>query len=165
MAFVASNFQLVVSFVDNGGKTVDRTYNFVDGTVYADIITDIATTVATIAATSDCLISGYVVKSVFNNDTITLPAAGVQNENQAIITTPLLGKPRDSGTLTVPGAKIGMFVGSTGPAANVVNMAAGIVTSFIGLFVSGGIFTLSDGDNAILSGAFGKRRHTKNNNG
>lgn len=165
MAFDAAGFKLVVTFADNSGSKVDRTYNYVPDMVYADILTGIAATIATIAATTDDLITGYTIQTVFNNDTIVLPAAGVQSENQAIITTPLLGKPRDSGTLTIPAAKIGVFVNTSGPGANVVNTAASIVTNFVGLFVDGGIFTLSDGDLAIIAGMKGKRRHTKNNNG
>lgn len=166
MAFAAGPYELVVTFADNSGDEVTRTYTYSeDAADYDTIITGLPATIATIAATSDDLIVGYTVKTNFNNDTIVLPASGVQNENQAILTVPLLGKPRDSGTLTIPAAKPTVFVNTSGPGANVVNTAASIVTNFVGLFVDGGLFTLSDGDFAIIAGMKGKRRHTKNNNG
>lgn len=165
MAFDALNYELEVAFQDNGGEIVTRRYGVVAGTTYADLITALPATIATIAATTDDLVYSYAVRTVFVNDTPTLPASGIQNENQAILTFKLLGKPLNSGTLTIPAAKPSLFVGTSGENANVVNMSASAVSNFAGLFVDGGLLTISDGDNIVLAGGKGKRRHTKNNNG
>jgi len=165
MAFVAQNFEVEVTFEDNGAQLVSRRYGVVAGTTYADLITALPATIATIAATSDCLVYSYAVRSIWANDTPTIPASGIQNENQALLTYKLLGKPLDSGTLSIPGAKPGIFVGTSGANANVVDMADTAVVDFGGLFVDGGLLTISDGDNIVLQGGKGKRRHTKNNNG
>jgi hypothetical protein len=165
MAFTQQNFEVEASFQDNGGEVVSRRYGVVEGTTYADLLTALPATMATIAATSDCLLRSYAVRTIFTNDTITLPASGVQNENQALITAKILGNPLKSATLSIPGAKVGVFVGTSGENANIVNMGASVVTDFIGLFESGGLLTVSDGENIIPQGAKGKRRHTKNSNG
>lgn len=165
MAFASSGFELVVAFKDNGDDTVTRTYKFVDGIEYDDAVTAAAAFIATLDPLTNALISWYRIVNILDNDTQTLPADGVQNENQLILTVGILDKPHESATLTVPAPVIGAFVGTSGKAANQANVSASIITNFVGLFVDGGNFTLSDGDTAILTGLAGKRRHTKNSNG
>lgn len=165
MAFDAINFEVQVHFEDNGGGLSMRTYGVVAGTEYADLVTALPTTIATIAATSDCLIYDYAIRSIWVNDTPTIPASGIQNENQALLTLKILGKPLDSATLSIPGAKPALFVTTSGPGANVVNMSSSLITNFVGLLEDGALLTVSDGDNVIIQGGKGKRRHTKNNNG
>lgn len=163
MAFVDQPFELVVSFADNSGEVVTRNYRLQD-TDYADILTGLSSWIPTIAATTDDVIVSYFVKSIFVNDAIVLPAAGVQSENQAIISGKIEGQPLESFTVTIPAPKIGVFTATSGKGANIVNQAASIVTSFMGLFASGGAFYVSDGE-FPAAGWSGKRRHTKNNNG
>jgi len=165
MAYVAQDFELEVTFADNSGAKTSRRYGVLTGTTYADLNTALAATIATIAATTDDLIVSYAIRSIWANDTITLPASGVENENQALLTLKLLADPLHSGILAIPGAKPGIFVGSSGPNANVVDMADSAVTDFVGLFMSGGILTVSDGQQVVLTAGKGKRRHTKNSNG
>lgn len=165
MSFASAGFELVVTLKDNGGQPTTRSYAFVAGTAYADALTAAGILITALDALTNDLISSYRVAEVFDNSTQTLPADGVQNENQLILSIPILDKPHDSGTLTIPAPVIGAFVGTTGKAADQANVAATIITNFVGLFVDGGTFTLSDGDTAILSGLAGKRRHTKNSNG
>jgi len=165
LAFTAQNFEVEVSFQDNGAEIVSRRYGVVSGTTYADLLTALPATVATIAAMSDCLLRSYAVRSIWTNDTITLPASGVQNEDQALITAKINGDPLKSAILSIPGAKPGIFVGTSGENANIVDMTDSAVEAFIGLFLSGGLLTVSDGEEIITQGAKGKRRHTKNSNG
>lgn len=165
MAFVAQDFELEVAFADNSGAKVTRRYGVVSGTTYADLNTGLAAIISTIAATTDDLIVSYAIRSIWANDTITLPASGVENENQALLTLKLFNDPMHSGILTIPGAKPGIFVGTSGPNANVVDMADSAVTAFVGLFEDGGLLTVSDGQSVVLTGGKGKRRHSKNSNG
>ena len=166
MAIEAAGYELVVEFADNGNEKVTRTYGVVADTTYADLLTAVPASIipAIIAVTDDAVI-GWFIKTLYADPAYSIPASGVQNENQAIITVRLDGLPTESGTLTIPAAKPTVFVATSGRNANVVNTAASIVTNFIGLFVSGGLLTLSDGELALATGAFGKRRHTKNTNG
>lgn len=165
MALVSGGVKLIVSYMDNGGDITHRTYRYVDGTTYAAAVTGLAAVLATLNALTDCVISGYSLAEDFIEDALVLPAAGIQNENQLILTVGIEGDPTESGTLTMPSPVIGAFTSPTGPGANVANVGAPVVTNFVGLFVSGGQFTFSDGELGNASDVKGKRRHTKNSNG
>jgi hypothetical protein len=167
MAVVSDGYELIVSFADNGGKPyAQRTYPLVV-TLAADVPAVVTAMLVTITAATDAVIAAYRVAEVYIEDTLTLPAAGVQNENQAIITAPIIGNPRKSGTITIPAAKIGCFVNTSGKGANVVQTAAGIALNYARMFDSahGDETYISDGEFIDSSQMSGKRRHTKNNNG
>lgn len=167
MALTSQGYELLVDFADNGGKPyARRTYPLVD-TDPTTIPTVVAAMLVTIAAATDAVIAAYRVAEVYVEDALTLPAAGVQNENQAIITAPIVGRPNKSGTITIPAAKIGCFVATSGKGANVVSTAAGIAQNYARMFDSahGDEAYISDGEFIVSDQMSGKRRHTKNNNG
>src|SRR5205085_924864 len=158
MAFALLGWEVVVSFKDNGGETVTRTYSVPDPAAeFDDVATAATALIATLDPLTDCLISSYAIKAIIDNDTQTLPAAGVQNENQMILTLQVLDKPRQPATVTIPSPVIGAFASPSGKGANIVVPTVTIVANFIGLFVAGGVFKLSDGDTALIAGAAGKR--------
>jgi hypothetical protein len=167
MALTQQGYELLVDFADNGGKPyARRTYPLVatDITTIPAIITSM---LATISAATDAVIASYRLAQVFVEDALVLPTAGVQNENQAIISAPILGRPNKSGTITIPAAKIGCFVSTSGKGANVVNTGAGVAQNYARMFDSahGDEAYLSDGEFIDSSQMAGKRRHVKNNNG
>lgn len=166
MAFAIIGWEVVVTFKDNGGDAVTRTYSAPDPALeFDDVATAATALIASLDPLTDCLISSYAIKAIIDNDTQTLPAANIENENQLILTLQVLDKPRDPATLTVPSPVIGAFVSPTGKGANIADTGDALITNFVGLFLSGGLFTVSDGDIALLTGLAGKRRHTKNSNG
>lgn len=167
MALVSDGFELVVQLADNGGKPYgSKTYKLVDtdpATVAA-----VATSIITkLKAVTDAQVAGYRLAEVFVEDALVLPAAGVQNENQAIITSNLVGKPNQSGTVTIPAAKITIFTNTSGKGANIVNMGKDILQTYLGIFdpTGGNEAYISDGDQIVALSGSGKRRHVKNNNG
>lgn len=167
MALTTQGYELIVDFADNGGKPyARRTFPLVD-TDPTTIPTVVTAMLATISAATDSAIAAYRVAEVFVEDALTLPAAGVQNENQAIITAPIVGRPNKSATVTIPAAKIGCFVATSGKGANVVKTDSGIAVNYARMFdpSHGDEAYVSDGQQLVADQMSGKRRHTKNNNG
>lgn len=163
MAMVAAPFELTITFADNSGQQVTRQYEVAE-TVYATAFGLADDWVATFMAATDCALVSWSLNQKLVNDALTLPAIGVQNENQAIITGKIAGDPTESGFFTIPSPKVGVFVGTSGPDANKVDTGATIVSNVVGLFLEGGALLLSDGEN-LSTPVTGKRRHTKNSNG
>lgn len=167
MALTEIGYELIVDFADNGGKPYSRrTYPLVSN-VIADIPAIITAMLVTINAATDAVIAQYRLAQVFVEDALVLPAAGVQNENQAIISAPIIGRPNKTGVVTIPAAAIGNFVATSGKGANVVNTGAGIAQNYARMFDSnhGDEAYVSDGEFFDADQMAGKRRHTKNNNG
>jgi len=167
MALASVGFVVTVDFADNSGDVVTRRYPVIDGALYADVLTYATDLITDLEALSDSQIIAYNVTNRFEVSALALPAAGVQNENQIILTAAIEAFPLNSATLTVPAPVIGAFVSPTGPGANVVNTGAAVVTNFLANFEGGGggKFTVSDGEQIDVSDARGKRRHVKNSNG
>jgi hypothetical protein len=167
MAFATHHFELVVAIADNSGKTVPRTYEIPEGVVadFAEFSALIPSMLAAINGITAGLITGYRATQVTYEDTIVLPASGVENENQVIFSGKIQGDPGKSGILTVPAVDPAIFVAASGPGANSVNMAAAPVLAFIQLFDGAPGWTLSDGETWLTETVSGKRRHSKNSNG
>lgn len=167
MTLTENGYELIVDFADNGGKPYSRrTYPLVSDTI-ADIPAIITSMLATIVAATDSVVAQYRLAQVFVEDALVLPAAGVQNENQALISAPIIGRPNKSGTFSIPAAKIGCFTNTSGKGANIVLAAPGIALNYTRMFDSahGDEAYISDGQFIDASQMAGKRRHTKNNNG
>lgn len=163
MAMVAAPFELNITLADNAGNQTTRQYE-VAGADYAVAWGLADDWVATYMATTDCALVSWGLNRKMVNDALTLPDAGVQIENQAIITGKIAGDPTESAFFTIPGPKIDIFVAETGPDANKVDTSDTLVTNVVGLFLEGGALLLSDGE-SLSTPVTGKRRHTRNSNG
>lgn len=167
MALVEDGFELVVQLADNGGKPYgQKTYDLVDDdpTTVAAVATSI---LGKLTAVTDSVVAGYSINQKFINDALTLPASGVQNENQAIITATIVGQPNKSASVTIPGAKIAIFTNTSGKGANIVNMGNTALQTYLGIFdpTGGNEAFISDGEQIVALSGSGKRRHVKNSNG
>ena len=172
MALVAFNWQAVVTLVDNSGAPTTRTYeaplaNFTDFDSFQLAVNNaVGGLLADLNAITDCVVSKVAYCQIFAENDLTLPASGVENENQAFFSGKIAGNPLKSGTQSIPGASPGIFQTPSGPGANVVNMSDIDVVNWVSNFDSpGGLFTISDGEQWELLTIKGKRRHTKNSNG
>ncbi len=167
MALVVRGSRLVVDLADNGGKPFGRReYDLIDED--PTTIDAVATSIITkLKAVTDCVVAGYSVGLRYMEDAFTLPAAGVQLENQAIVTAPIVGDPFDSATVTIPGAKIAIFTNTSGKGANIVNSGNAALQTYLGIWdpTAGNEATISDGEQIVAAAASGKRRHVKNSNG
>lgn len=167
MALTSVGFRLTVELADNGGKPYgSKQYDLVDTdpTTVGAVATSI---LGKLDAVTDSNVAGYTLGERFVESALTLPAAGVQNENQAIITCPVVGRPDKSATVSIPAATIGIFTNTSGKGANVVDMSDIPLLAYLGIFdpTAGNEAYISDGEQLVAAAGGGKRRHVKNNNG
>ncbi|HEV7737090.1 MAG TPA: hypothetical protein VGO47_06940 [Chlamydiales bacterium] len=168
MAFVSQGWKLVLTFLDSGANQTTRTFDLTatdDAGDLAPVIADVATIVsAWVAATDAVLISEQVTK-VTVEDSVVLPAAGVQVENNAQISAKIDGIPNKSAVFEVPAPKITMFAATTGPGSNVVQFTTTPVPALVNIFKDGGQAFISDGESITDQGIKGKRVHHKSTRG
>jgi len=148
MAFEVQLFKLTVDFVDNGGNKTSRSWRLRE-TVYADALTDAAAAVAAIDALSLATITSYTVSTEFVEPAFALPASGVQIEDTAALLMSLSSNPLKTATLSIPAPSSGIFVGTTGTNADVVDVADAALLTFINLFKdTAGTLYISDEETA-----------------
>lgn len=167
MAFEILKFRLSVNIADNSGEQVRRSYEVPEGVVadYDEFIAIVPALITALDAMTSGLITGYQTEVVFINDTFVLPGSGVENENQAFFSGKIVGDPTSSATMSIPAADPAIFVSTSGPGANIVDMADAAVVAWIGLFDGAPGWGISDGEAWVTSTVSGRRRHTKNSNG
>jgi len=165
MAFLALNFGVTVSYIDNGGNQVTRDYEMDETLVtdYTEAVAAAGEILTDIIAFTDAALPKYRVYQEFEETALTLPASGIQVENQASITMLLAGSGSQKANLNMPAPKPATFVSSSGPQANDLNTGNAVVTAFVDNFLVAGKFTLSDGEKAsrILDGKRVHRRSSK----
>ena len=159
MALVQQSFELVVAISDTGGNITTRTYSLV-ATTYAAATTAAGEIIAALNAVTTGTIRGYRLAEVFIEDAFTFPVAA-QIENCAEISAPIVGAPNETAVLTIPAPDPGIFVASTGPSSNVVDISDTAVAAYLELFSNTGVATISDGELINPTGAVGKRIHKK----
>jgi hypothetical protein len=167
MALTQSKWIAEVSIADNSGKTVPRFYEaplaaFADYDAFALAFNTLLTALNNMTSG---VVAGYRLTVQFVEDALTLPLSGVENENQAFFTGKIVGDPTDSATQSVPAADPAIFIATSGPSANVVDMSDAAVGVWVGLFDATGPWTISDGENWDAPTVIGRRRHVKNTNG
>lgn len=167
MALGLHHFELIVSIADNSGATVSRTYTVPEGSVatYAEFSALIPAMLAAVEGITAGLITGYRSNEVYYEDTIVLPLSGVENENQVLFSGKIVGDPGKSAVVSVPAVDPAIFVATSGPGANQVDMADAAVVTFIGMFDGAPGWSVSDGEYWLTPTVSGKRRHSKNSNG
>lgn len=165
MAWLAATFGCTVSFMDGGSNVTSREYMMDESvTTFDDAAVAALAIIADIIATTDAALPTYRVFQTFNEGSLVIPASTVQIENCASLTVLLTAAGNKKANLNIPAPKIGLFVGTTGPQANIVNMGVAAVTDFLANFTVAGEFTVSDGEE-IARGLNGKRVHKKSSKG
>lgn len=168
MALTQLKWFLEVGLADNSGDISPRFYE-APLAAFADYDTLVIAKNALLTALgnmTDAKVANYRLGAVFIEDALTLPASGVENENQAFFSGKIDGDPTDSATQSIPAAKPGIFVATVGPGANVVDMNSGAVLTWVGLFdETSSTWTISDGENWNGDTVKGKRRHVKRSGG
>lgn len=169
MALAQLKWFLEVGIADNSGDISPRFYEMpVASAADFDAFTTASNALrAALLNMTDGVIASYRIGAVFADDALSLPASGVENENQAFFSGKIVGDPTDSATQSIPAAKPGIFVNTVGPGANVVDMNDGAVTTWVGFFdqAGPGPWTISDGEYWTSSTVKGKRRHVKRSGG
>jgi len=168
MALVQLTWNLQVGIADNSGDVTPRFYEMPVAAVADFAAFQIAANalIAALNAMTAGVVANYKLGATFVEDTLVLPASGVENENQAFFSGKIAGDPTDSATQSIPAADPAIFVATVGPGANVVDMNDGAVLTWIGFFDDASpLWTISDGENWVSATVSGKRRHTANSNG
>jgi hypothetical protein len=158
MAIVGGRWWAEYEFIDSGANVTRRRFEMNAPADYdAALVNELAVR-TDIALLVDCVIKSVRVYQEYYENALVLPAAGVQMENQLLLTFQL-PNPLKTATISMPGPKAGAFVDTQGPNSNVA-ITTGIVADFASNFLSGGtnLLLLSDGEEAasLLSG---HRRH------
>ncbi len=168
MALTALKWVLEVGIADNSGDISPRFYE-APFAAFADFDTFVIAGNAILAALAnmtDGAIASRRNSLVTVETALSLPASGVENENQAFFSGKIDGDPTDSATQSIPAAKPAIFVNTVGPGANVVDMNDGAVLTWVGFFdQTSPTWTISDGENWVGSTVSGRRRHVKRSNG
>jgi len=169
MALTQLKWFLEIGIADNSGDISPRFYEMPVASAAdfdAFVLSSNALRTALLNMT-DGVIANYRIGAIYVEDTLTLPASGVENENQAFFSGKIVGDPTDSATQSIPAAKPAIFVNTVGPGANVVDMNDGAVLTWTGFFdqAGPGPWTISDGEYWTSSTIKGKRRHVKRSGG
>lgn len=166
MALTAAGFGMTVSYLDNGSNVVSREYMMdpAEVTTYDEAEAAALDILPDIVAATDAAIPQYRVFQVYSETALTIPGAGVQVENQASLTSLLTAPGNKKANLNIPAPKQALFVQTSGPQANIVNMGNAAVLAFLGNFMVGENFTVSDGEK-IARGLNGKRVHKGSSRG
>lgn len=163
MAFISTGWRGEFSLMDNGGNVTKKTYELTAADAAA-AATDMATILAALTNVTDCEIVGYHAYEQFEEDTVAFPAAGVQKEDQALLTFDIVDNPLKKATHSIPGPKPGIFISTSGPNANILDLSDAAVVAYRQMFQTGGQCYISDGEVAFTL-LKGKRRHVQNSNG
>lgn len=168
MAFVDAGWKLVLTFIDSGANTTTREFMLTatdDAGDIGPVIDAVQAIVTAWTAATDAVIVSQQVSKLTLNDSVVLPAAGVQVENNAQISAKIAGVPNKSAVFEVPAPKIGMFQATTGPGSNVVQFADAPTPALVNIYKSGGQAYISDGETITDQGIKGKRVHHKSTRG
>lgn len=172
MADTIKEAWLVVTLKDEAGNPANRRFQLKTAAgVWATIFAAASALVADLAAASDAAILDYSVQISYDLETPTSAQTGSEVENTAQISLPLtVAEPdqiQEFGIVNVPAPKIGMFVGATGPAKNLVDMADALVTGLAANFQTAGGAYLSHGQEvaASLTLGSGRRVHRRSSKG
>lgn len=131
MTLQLTGWKATVKVVDEAGNMA-RLYPDVQGADYATALTNLQSFITELDPLTDGLIIGYDLASVYQEDTSLYGASGSEVENIAEIVCPLetAGKYH---TFRIPAPSIGIFVDTSGPDKNVVDVTDADVLAFVSL--------------------------------
>lgn len=157
-------FELVLEIADNSGKTTKKTFELQSATA-ADAATDSAAVIAAVNPVTAGVIKSYSINHIYVENALVLPASGVENENQALLSIRLASDPTKYASFAIPAADPAIFVAASGAGANVVDTGNADLNTLVELFTNGNECYISDGELADVGLDFsGKRRHVASRN-
>lgn len=172
MAIITTGFEVTITLQDNGkGKSTLR--YVCDPAVVTNFTEAQAARDAAVAALAD-VTQGVIVATSLSElqeeDAIVYPASNVEIENKGSITVQLFGTSR-KGNITLPTISPAMFIGTSGEAADQIDVTNAFLEAYADLFrhTTGEFFIARDqkiADSPNGNGiVVGKRISAKNNNG
>lgn len=163
MSLVTMGWFLAVTLADNGAGTITLQYAMrsADATEAA---ADAAAIISALDAVTNSVITDYYIKHKYSENSLSYPAAGVENKDKASITCLLSGAGNKKANLKIPAPVIGLFSASSGGGANSVDMSDTDLNTYLDLFKSGNECYISDGED-LSTGVSGKRIGARTNFG
>jgi len=174
MALTAAYWRLSMTFIDRANKPAVRRYRLVatdDAGDATDVLSQAATVIANFQAVSDCIVKEYQVEKLFLDDSVTIPStATALSTVVAQVTGKIRTQPNESGVFDWPGPKDAIFISSSGPDADKVNMAFSTVDAVADMFDLGGsnLLLISDGEQlnrATMQGVRATKKRTRRGSG
>jgi len=144
MALVSLGWFLTMTLADNGANQITKTWALQSADAAA-AATDAAAIRAAFNAVCDSVEVAYGLGERFEENTITYPAAGINNQDKASITVRLLTGNKKA-NLKIPAPKIGIFANETGPGADVVDILDVDLNTYLDVFKTASEAYLSDGE-------------------
>jgi hypothetical protein len=169
MALVTKGTYMTVVVVDAAGNRSTLRYEL----TYANLAAlstavtagDLDGLLADLNAVTDGRVVAYQFGEKFAENADFYGAAGSQVENIALISAKIDGEPNKVAQVRVPAPAIGIFLGTTGKNANIVDIADADILAYLDNFANAGddIVQVSDGeslaDPATAGNWEGKRIH------
>lgn len=161
MAFVSVGFQLSVTLIDTGGDSSVKTYDL-RGADADEAATNAAAFLTDLQAATLCVVTRYSISTVFAQDALVLPtSAGARNSMQAVVSGYIADNPSKRASAVIPGPVADVFVATSGPNSDIVDVADATVTAFMDNFKAAGTVFISDGEDLDVNpGLVGYRRTT-----
>jgi hypothetical protein len=144
MALVAGKWKASYTMIDGTGKLTILTRELVAADADAAAVSADAHLTLLLAVTDDKCVAYNVGQDYEENALGALPAVTVLNSVGAQISASIEDQPNKFAGLWIPGAKIGVFAGTSGRNANIVNVQATIVTNYLADFTAAGHCFISD---------------------
>lgn len=163
MGLVSNGWWLRCSLVDNGANVTTKRYELTAADA-ATAATDVAAIIAALNAVTDAVMVSYSYGEEFVEESVSYPAAGIENENKASITCLLDTGGGKKANFKIPAPVIGLFVASTGSSANIVDIEDADLVTYAALFEAGNEAFISDGETLDVM-LKGKRISARNRRG
>lgn len=144
MALVAGRWSASYDMIDGTGKITTLTRDLIAADADEAATAAAAHLTLLLAVTDDKCVAYKVGQSYEENALGALPAVTVLNSVGAQISASIQDQPNKFAGLWIPGAKIGVFAGTSGRNANIVNVQASIVTDYLADFTAAGHVYISD---------------------
>jgi len=144
MALVSGGYELSVVLKDTGGNTTNMKYDLTAVTAAA-AETDALAIIAVLNPITDATIVGYRVSHKFVEDDFSYPAAA-EVEKKASIVSLIDGESVKTCNVKIPAPNVGIFMGTSGEAFNIVDVADVALGSYLAVFQTAGEATISDGE-------------------
>lgn len=144
MALVPGKWKASFDMIDGTGKITTLTRELI-ATDYDSAAASAAAHLTLLLAVTDDKCVAYKVGQDYEENALgALPAVTVLNSVGASISASIIDQPNKFANLWIPGAKIGVFAGTSGRNANIVNVQASIVTDYLADFTAAGHVYISD---------------------
>jgi len=152
MALVSSGFFLDVSLVDYGGNQTNKRYEMTAAD-YDTAILDIAIIMPALINMTDAVITSYSIQQRYVENALALPTTVNPVSVKAVMTAYINDAGDKKASFDVPSPRIGIFQGTIGNAADLVDTSDAAVLAYKALFDDGEQLFISDGES--LGGLIG----------